>query len=312
MAADESRAPRHGKHAAGRHAASPAPVKHTKASAPQPAAQTSAPQQAAPIPQPLAMADEPIAEVVSIIDGDQETRMGDAPRPIGVDPSESGSFQRITAADGARVTTRINASETASFRLENSRPMEAVRMSSAGRPKVERHEVAVQPNKRVFIILGIAAAVVLLVVGTLLTRALISVEPADDGTGVQVEQTQASGDEGIEYRGSTYAVTQQEGGAYALTSLSEGSSTPAVLHELAGTPVTLILYNTVFIIPENLGDDTWDLIAYPLGGGSVAQQVTDGSGNPVVGKGQIAEAKLVGDAVEVTTTSGEKQSVSLV
>lgn len=236
--------------------------------------------------------------------------MGDAPRPIGVDPSESGSFRRITAADGARVTTRVNASETASFRLENARPIEAVRMSSAGRPRVERHDVTVKPNGRVFIGLALAAVVVLGIVGTLVTRALTSVEKEPEKT--VSEQTQASNGEGIEYRGITYALAQQDDGAWTLTSLSEDSQTPAVLYQLTGEPVTLILYNTVFVIPENLSDGTWDLIAYPLGGGSVAQRVNDGTGNPVVGQGQITSAQLVGDAVEVTTADGTVTPVSLV
>lgn len=296
MAAQDG-APRHGKHsAAGRHAAPHA--------------------QEAPSPAPVAdRADAPqaaldaIPEVAPIVDGDQETSMGDAPRPIGVDPQETGSFQRISADEGARVTTRVNASETASFRLENARPMEAVRMSSAGRPKVERHEVAVQSNRRVFLILGIAAAVVVAIVGTLLTRALLSMEKAPEK--VVAEQTQAAGDEGIEYRGTTYQLTKQDKG-YALTSTSEGSEGTAVLCELKGTPVTLILYNTVFVIPENLPDGTWDLIAHPLGGGGVTQQVTDGEGKPVTGKGEISEARLVGDAVRISTTTGEKTDVSLV
>ena len=85
-----------------------------------------------------------------------------------------------------------------------------------------------------------------------------------------------------------------------------------LLYDLAGTPVTLILYNTAFVIPENLPDGTWDLIAYPLGGGSVTQQVTDADGNPIVGQGEIASATLSGDAIQISTTAGEQITVSLV
>jgi hypothetical protein len=326
MAADESSAPRHGRHSAvGRHAAprveSPAEETIAPVEKASVAEAISVPESAVPAVESAAeratgsemdlmpIPDSTLADLVPIIDGDQETRLGDAPRPIDVDPSETGSFERIGAADGARVTTRANASQTASFRLENARPMEAVRMSSAGRPKVERHEVAVQSNRRVFLILGIAAAVVVAIVGTLLTRALLSMEKAPEK--VVAEQTQAAGDEGIEYRGTTYQLTKQDKG-YALTSTSEGSEGTAVLCELKGTPVTLILYNTVFVIPENLPDGTWDLIAHPLGGGGVTQQVTDGEGKPVTGKGEISEALLVGDAVRISTTTGEKIDVSLV
>lgn len=304
MAENESTAPRHGKHAAGRHAAPRVPQQTT-------ADEMLAVDESAPLLIPTA--DETLSQVVSIIDGDQENHMGDAPRPIGAEASASGSFARISAEDGARVTTRVNASESASHRLENSRPMEAVRMSTAGRPKVERHEVTVKSNSRVFIGLAVGALLVLLVVGTLLTRALLSVETVPE-QGIE-EQAQATDNEGIEYRGVTYAVAKQDDG-YALTSISGESDKPAVLCKLKGAPVgdpyVLILYNTVFIIPENLDDGTWDLLAYPLGGGSVAQCVTDGEGQPVVGQGQIETAVLSGDVVEVTTTDGTHQTVSLV
>ncbi len=292
MAADE-RTPRHGRHsAAGRHAApQAAPSPET-----QPGIVTDA-------------LDEAIPQIVPIIDGDQETQLGDAPRPIGVDPQETGSFARIDASEGARVTTRVNASETASFRLENSRPMEAVRMSSTGRPQVERHETEVKSNKRVFAILGVAALLVVCVIGWLLARALVSVEQVPEET--VEEQAQATGDEGIEYRGTTYTLTAREDGTYALTSTSEGSEGVATLYELSGTPVTLVLYNTVFVIPENLPDGTWDLIAHPLGGGSVTQQVTDAEGNPIVREGKIAQATLVGGTIQVTLESGEQESISL-
>lgn len=305
MAENENAAPRRGRHAAGRHAAPRVPQ-------PSVSDETMVPEESAP--KLIPTNDDTLSHVVSIIDGDQETSMGSAPRPIDVDPSESGSFSKIAAEDGARLTTRENVSESASLRMENARPLESVRMSTAGRPKVERHEVSVKSNSRVFIGLAIGALLVLLVVGTLLSRALTSVEIVPE-QGVE-EQTQATGNEGIEYRGVTYAVAKQKDGSYALTGISGESQTPAVLYKLAGTPVgdpiVLILYNTAFIIPENLSDGTWDLIAYPLGGGSVAQRVTDGEGKPIVGQGQIATATLSGDAVEVTTVDGGHETVSLV
>ncbi len=312
MATEERNTPRHGRRsAAGKHAAprvsQPATEEQEYVTA-EPAAAPDFTTQP-PVAQASAQYDA-IPELVSITDGDQETHMSDAPRPIDVDPQETGSFRKISAEEGARLTTRANASETGSFRAQTARPVEAVRMSTAGRPRVEHHEVAMESNKRVFIALGIAALVVVAIVGTLLTRAFTSVDT--DGTKPVSEQMQATGEEGIEYRGTTYAITEQDGGKYALTSSSESSEGTVVLHELAGTPVTLILYNTVFIIPENLPDGTWDLIAHPLGGGSVTQQVTDGDGAPIVREGEIAEASLEGDEIKIKTTTGDTVSVSLV
>lgn len=323
MAAEESAAPRHGKHAAARKHAAPRAVEpevsleETGAIAAEPAQTTPA-----AVPEPVAAATAPAAEttydvepaaipnLVSIVDGDQETRMGDAPRPIDVDPQETGSFQRIDAAEGARLTTRVNASDTASFVAQKARPIEAVRMSTAGRPKVEHRDIEVESNKRVFLVLGIAALVVVVIVGWLLSRALSSVEevtehPVD-------EQVQTAVEEGIEYRGATYTVTEISKGKYALVSTPEGSEEQTVIYELEGTPVTLVLYNMVFIVPQNLNDNTWNLIAHPLGDGSVTQPVTDSEGKPLVGEGEISEAKLVGDTIQVTTTTGESYEVSLV
>ena len=304
MATEETSVPRHGRHtSAARHSA-PAPEIES-------AAVEAVPEEpVVPAQAPESVAQEAFAQVTPITDGDQETHMGDAPRPIDVDPSETGSFRRISAEEGARLTTRANASETASFRAQKVRPVEAVRMSTAGRPKVEHHEVEVKSNKRVFIILGIAALIGVAIGGMLLGRALSSVENIKENP--VSEQVQATGAEGIEYRGAIYALTQQPDGKQTLTVTSEGSSTPAVLCELPGQPVTLILYNTVFIIPENLPDGTWNIIAHPLGDGGVTQPVTDAEGNPIIGQGEIAQATLAGDAVQVVTATGEQVTISLV
>ncbi len=324
MAAEESAAPRHGKHAAARKHAAPRVVEPeasleetgTIAAESAPTAPTTAPEPvveaAAPAAVEVAHAVEPAAipNLVSIVDGDQETRMGDAPRPIDVDPQETGSFQRIDATEGARLTTRVNASDTASFVAQKARPIEAVRMSTAGRPKVEHRDIEVESNKRVFLVLGIAALVVVAIVGWLLTRALSSVEevaehPVD-------EQVQTAVGEGIEYRGVTYTVTELSKGKYALVSTPEGSEEQTVIYELEGTPVTLVLYNMVFIVPQNLNDNTWNLIAHPMGDGSVTQPVTDSEGKPLVGEGEISDARLVGDTIQVTTTKGQSYEVSLI
>ena len=294
--ADESTTPRHGRHAAsGRHAA-PRVEEAGSVIADAPA---SAPQVDSIEVTPLATA---------ALDADQELHMGDAPAPIGVNPSESGSFSRITAAEGARVTTRANASETASFRAQGTRPIEAVRMS-AGRPLVEHHEAAVETNGRVFAILGVAALLVVLFFGWLIVRAFGSVDK--EPVTVIAEQVQAGATDTIEYRGVNYALTQLNDGSYALTTTSEDQEGSATLCELKGTPVALILYDTAFIMPENLSDGTWDLVAYHLGGGSVTQRVTGGDGNPIIEEGEIADASLSGDDIKITTTEGESYTISL-
>lgn len=294
MAQDQNKAPRHGRHSAAPSA--PVTTDATADYAPEPQAQTPA-------------ADDQIVGVVSITDGDQENQMDDAPRPIGVNPSETGSFRRIEANEGARVTTRANAGESAQMRKLTPEAARSRRLGSAGRPKVETHDVAVESNRRVFIALAIAAAVVVAIMGTLIGRALLSVEQA--GEKPVIEQMQTAIDEPIEYRGVTYALEEQ-GGKYVLTSRAEGAEGSTKVCDLEGKPVALVLYNTAFIIPENLPNGTWDVIAHPLGGGSMTQQVTDSSGQPIVNDGEIDSATLSGDKIVIKTKENREYTVSLV
>lgn len=307
--AEDRTTPKHGRHAApGKHAAS-RPQESLPTMDETPATLPVETPSAEPVVRPVASVNAaPVA--MAAIDTDQELQLGEAPAPIGIDPGESGSFSRITAAEGARVTTRANASETASFRAQGARPIEAVRMS-AGRPHVEHHETAVEANGRVFAILGIGALLVVGIIGWLLARAVGSVD--SDKPTVIAEQVQAGASDAIEYRGVSYVLVEQAGGTYALTSkgLEDDQEKAATLCELKGTPVALILYDTAFIMPENLPDGTWDLVAYHLGGGSVTQRVTGGDGNPIIEKGEIASASLVGDDIQVKTTEGESYTVSL-
>ena len=315
MAQDESSTPKHGRHAAaGRHAAPRVeePVASASSDVEMPRV-TEQFQEAFVAPEPtdvrgVSAAGEPSVQSIPLTEGDQELHMGDAPAPIGIDPSESGSFMRIGADEGARVTTRANASETASFRAQGARPIEAVRMS-AGRPHVEHHEKTVEANGRVFAILGIAALLVVVLVGWLLSRALGSVDPGPEES--VAEQQQAGASESIEYRGITYALSETDAGTFALTSTSEDQEGETTLCELKGTPVGLILYNTAFIIPENLSDGTWDLVAYHLGGGSVTQRVTGADGNPLIEQGEITSASLVGSDIQIQTADGASFTVSL-
>lgn len=249
--------------------------------------------------------DESSADVQ--VDGDQELQMGDAPTPIGIDPDTNGSFQRITADQGARVTTRANVSETASRRARGTRPIEAVRMSSKGRPHVERHETSVESNTRVFAIIGVAVVLVVAVLGWLLVRALVSVDEPEET--VVAEQVQVGVGEELEYRGETYKIAQQDNGVYALTRRGEDQEEAVTVCTLTGVPVALILYNTAFVIPENLNNDTWDLIAHHLGSGSMTQQVTGPDGSALIGNGEIVSARLEGSKIIVETANGAEPSI---
>ena len=80
---------------------------------------------------------------------------------------------------------------------------------------------------------------------------------------------------------------------------------------MSGTPVTLILYNSVIVVPENKSDGTWDVVAYTIGGDSEPVSVVDSSGNAITGTGTIASATLDGSVVHVTDSAGAATDVAL-
>jgi hypothetical protein len=193
--------------------------------------------------------------------------------------------------------------------IEGAQRIETIRSGGVTRPHVRRHEAAVRTDPKVFAILGAAVLVVVLLGSWLISRALGSVDQVRED--VIEEQTQVTLEDAIEYRGTTYRLSEQKGGGYALVSRAEGQEQDSVVAELPGTPVALILYNMTFLMPENLDDGTWDVIAHTLGSGSLNQQVMDAEGAPIVREGELESASLVGDTIEVRTTSGATETIAL-
>jgi hypothetical protein len=189
------------------------------------------------------------------------------------------------------------------------KPIATIRSGGMDRPRVKSHEAKVRTDPKVFAILGIAMLTVVLLMSWLVMRALGSVDRVTE-TAIQ-EQTQVALGDVLEYRGTTYQLTKLKSGTYALTSRAEGQETDAVIAELKGTPVALILYNMTFLVPENLSDGTWDIMAHTLGGGSLTQQVTDAQGEAIVREGTIESASLVQDSIEIHTSDGATESISL-
>ena len=163
--------------------------------------------------------------------------------------------------------------------------------------------------------LGIAAALVVLVVGFLGWRALSSLPsevevPEDAGrterTAVDLAQDDATG---IEYDGYVYT-TRESGGQYSFVRTTEDGSEPLELFKLEGTPVSIVLYDGAFVVSENTAAG-WDVMAYMLGDGSVASALVGADGNPVAGEGALVSATLDGDDLVLETQDGTTLSVPL-
>ena len=136
-----------------------------------------------------------------------------------------------------------------------------------------------------------------------------SVEPAAT-TAEEPQQVQTTADGSVTYQGVSYAIEATGDGTYAVVATDpQGNKTQEFT--VSGTPVTLILYNSVIVVPENKSDGTWDVVAYTIGGDSEPVSVVDSSGNAITGTGTIASATLDGSVVHVTDSAGAATDVAL-
>lgn len=207
-----------------------------------------------------------------------------APRPV---DDTTASFQKLSSSEGAVMGA------------------DAVREQEQDSPDDEQ-----RPGHRFILVLAIVVVVVIAAGFYLFANSCSSEQPASSGDQPVTEQTQTTVDNGIEYRGATYALATNDSGAYVLreTNSADGTPTTIDLTQLDGTPVTLVLYNGAFIMPENKGDGTWDVLSYTIGSG--AGPISDQSGEPVGGKGTISDASLDGSNLNLTI-DGSQQTVPL-
>ena len=233
----------------------------------------------------------------------------EAPRPV-LDPAATGSFQRIDASMGARVETRENVSQLSA---DNTSSWKRTgygsdrRLQGEYRPKMVSHEPKVRTNRKLFV--GIAVAVALVLCGAAYVFHSITSTTTESESTTNSEQMQVDVDQTITYRDVTYSLEEQDDGTYAIMMSVEGESATQ-LATLTGTPVQLILYNGTLVVPENL-NGTWDILAYTIGTGTSASQVVDEDGNPVTGEGSISSVELDGSSLKVTDDAGDTTTVSL-
>lgn len=247
-----------------------------------------------------------------------------APERARVDPSR---ISTIRAGQGARVTTRENASEAADRARHSAekryfeRHPEA-RSSAGGPPRSGRN-----------VVLLVVAAILALCLVFLLGRCVSGIlSPSDDTGDARQEQTlrpteeeqaaidqqsqhdsgqeQAAADGTVSYRGDTYSLQMQEDGLWGLVSTSSSGSAQT-LFKVEGTPAALIRNVDTLLVPENR-DGGWDVVCYVIGGHGQASYVIDGEGAMIQGSGDIESAQLEGTVLRVTDTTGQTREISLV
>lgn len=226
----------------------------------------------------------------------------EAPRPIGVDPAATGSFEKLDAGEGAILTTRDNADDAvgaARERLSGTTGM--MRLDASDLPPVEEHKPETHASKRVVVLLVVLTLAVIL--GGVYVFSRLTAGPERQASQEQAEQLQVSTTDTIEYHGTTYTLQQGDDGTWHLMrqSQDEGAEAQGV-GDLTGTPVTMVLYNGAIVIPENKSDGTWDVVAYMLGSGW--SQLVDSDGNAYGGQGSVSDATLDGSQLTVATDGG--------
>ena len=252
------------------------------------------------------------------------SRMGAHSIPEDVDDSTAprqsaapvDSLQTLSAGQGARVTTRDNAAEAADIARDRAeRRSRNRRLSGRNRP-----EYGTKPQRKpanlksvLLVIAGVVGLFVILAIVAFVTFLGAQDNPQPQKPAASVEepqQVQTTADGSVTYQGVSYSLEATGDGTYAVVaSDSKGNKTQEFT--VNGTPVSLILYNSVIVVPENKSDGTWDVVAYTIGGDSEPVAVADSSGNAVTGTGTISTATLDGSVVHVTDSTGATTDVAL-
>ena len=238
---------------------------------------------------------------------------GSAPRQSA---APAGSLKTLSAGQGARVTTRDNASEAADIARDRAAERSrSRRLRGRNRPRYgkEPERKPVNPKFVLLVIAGVVGLFVILAIVAVVTflAAQDNPQPQEPAAGVEEpQQVQTTADGSVTYQGVSYSLEATGDGTYAvIASDSKGNKTQEFT--VSGTPVSLILYNSVIVVPENKSDGTWDVVAYTIGGDSAPMAVADSSGNAITGTGTISTATLDGSVVHVTDSTGATTDIAL-
>lgn len=127
------------------------------------------------------------------------------------------------------------------------------------------------------------------------------------------EMQQVDSEASIEYKDINYYIREKDDGTRVLASKPVGGTQEdeSELAQLNGSALSLFLYKRTLIIPENLDDGSWDVVAFTIGAGALPTRVVGADGEAVVGKGELAHASLKKDQLDVVDTKGVKTSIAL-
>lgn len=215
---------------------------------------------------------------VAMLMGDTGEFGNVAPQPVDADSVERGSFSRL--GEGQGVVSTSNGTHRPTSGASVARHAKSVEAKPIG-----KHVIAI-------IVVGAVAAIALAV---FLFVRILNAGGARQGQTV-VEQTVVSQEDAIAYRGFSYALAQKDGKYVLVETAESGSGKTVELGDLPGAPACLVLYDGALIIPENLSDGSWDVMAYTIGSGWSSLMSSDGStvgGSGTIGSGALEGSDLV-------------------
>jgi hypothetical protein len=208
---------------------------------------------------------------------------GVAPQPVDAETVANGTFERLEEGQGA-----VSAGRRAGAHLADDKDEEL--------------------DKRTITLLAAGMLVALIVVVVFVVSRLNAPAQIEEPPEVP-EQTVVAKDQGVTVRGYSYRL-KEKGGKYQLMEESQTSGAdPVSLGDLPGTPAGMVLYDGAIIIPENLKDGTWDIMAYTIGSGW--SQLMDQEGKATTGKGELTGVELNSTTLLLTVGS-ERVEVPLV
>ena len=242
----------------------------------------------------------------------------DAPRPITVDPSSSGTFRTIGADEGAVLTTRDTAAAGKQAALSNrsassgsrrSRAMsQATFQQLASSQEARAARAKGKPNNTVVLAILLVAVLIGAAGFLFFGNVLNSVQAGGKKPGV--EQTVVDPGSSVAFGGYTYSLSQDQGGAWSVVRKLEDGTGAAALFALPGTPFKLVLWKDTILVPENLAD-SWDVMVYTIADGSEPARYALPDGTPVGGQGSLTDVRLEGDALTLTDASGQPTTLAL-
>ena len=246
-------------------------------------------------------------------------RFGSARRQGSQEVGTEDRISTIRAGQGARVTTRKNASVAAGRARAKAEERYYKRHPEAkaapGGPERSGKNVAL------LVVASVVALVLVFLIGSCVVALVTGGDPGadveqqrneqnlnvDDGQqAADPDDEQAGLDGTVSYKGTTYSLVQEDG-RWAVVGTGSGGSADTLFY-LEGTPVAIARRKSTLLIPENR-DGSWDVVCYVISVSTNASYVVGSDGKMVQGSGDATEVKLDGTTLRVTDSSGATTDV---